>query len=97
MADPLDPSPTFAADDDGDAVGHGCADSCNDTARCTHNANCPSAIVSHDLKSYEESENHVVVGYNRSLIETKCMHLSPEYDRNLDLGIIVRELFQPDE
>ena len=62
----------------------------------------PLPFVSHDLKSYEESaheesENPVVIGYNRSLIETKCMHLSPEYDRNLDLGIIVRELFQPDE
>ena len=97
MAHPLDPSPKFAADDDGDAVGNGCAVGCNNTACCTYNANCPSALFAFDLKSYEVFDYPVVIGYNRSLMETKCMQSSPEYDKNLDLDIIVAELFQPDE
>ena len=86
----------FAAGDDGDLVGHGSTDGCddNDTERYTYNANCPSASFARDLKSYEDSENHVVIGYNRSLMEKKCMQLSPRYYSNLDLDIIVRELFQ---
>ena len=96
-ADPLDPSPMFAAGDDEDVVGHGSADGCDHTERCTYNANCPSAIFAHDLKSYEDSENPVVIGYNCSIMEKKCMQLSSEYDSNLDLDIIVRELFQSEE
>ena len=78
-------------------MGHGCTDGCDDTARCTYNPNCPSVIFARYLKSYKESENPTVIGYNFSLIETECMQLCPKYDTNLDLDIIVREPFQQDE
>ena len=89
------------AGDDGSAAGCDTGDDGSvagcDTDGHTYHANCPSAIFAHELKSYSDSEDPVVVGYNRPLMEKKCMQSSAEYDPNLDHDIIVRELFQPDE
>ena len=60
MADPLDPSSPIVA-------GGGC-DGC-DPEGPTYHANCPSAVFAHELKFYEDPENPVVIGYNRSLME----------------------------
>ena len=52
---------------------HGSAAGC-DTEGHTYHANCcPSAIFAHELKSYSDLEDPVVVDYNRPLMEKKCM------------------------
>ena len=70
---------------------------CCETEVHTYHANCPSAIFARELKSYDDSEDPVIIVYNRSLLERKCMISSSEYDSTLDLNIVIRELFKMDK
>ena len=58
----------------------------------------PSALFSQSLKVVDDSSDvDIVVQYNHTLLESKCKRSSKEYDASLDLDLIVKEIFRPDE
>lgn len=60
---------------------------------------CPSILLARRLKSYtiNEEGTQVVSDYNHELLKKKCIASSPDYDPQLDLNIIFKELFKCNE
>jgi len=68
----------------------GGVDGCDDGV--ADDTNCPSILFAQSLKSYHEGEH--VCAYNHDLLHNKCHPESDEYNPELNLNIIAKELFK---